>query len=167
MPFRVVGEWPDDEARRDEIAVYYKLLHSSDAYLGEFLAELDESPRKTVVLFFGDHFPGLFPEIHNNEDEEKRSAAQETPYFVYANFESELTATDLPTTTPNCLVNTTFNALGVKKPALYYLLDEVCGEVPILSHTYLGEEGYEDSEAMRAYEMVTYDLLGGEKYWTK
>ena len=169
MPFQVSGEWPEDEDRRKEIAVYYKLLNTSDRYLGEFIAELDKSPRKTVVLFFGDHFPGLFPEIHDDEDDiEKQTVAQKTPYFMYSNFDGGFGKKSLPTTTPNCLVNTILNSLGAKKPTLYYLLDEVCSEVPVLTNRYLGEAGYDEtSKVMKDYEMVTYDLLGGGKYWVR
>ena len=73
-------------------------------------------------------------------------------------------AKKLPTTSPNCLSNTLLDTLGAKKPAGFYLVEEVCREVPVLSASYLGEGGVEE-EALEKYKLVNYDILGGEKYW--
>ena len=74
---------------------------------------------------------------------------------------------DLPTTSPNCLMNTVYDLLGVEKPALYYLVEEVCREAPILSRTYYWAEDRElqMTEALRDYELVNYDVLAGKHYW--
>ena len=80
-------------------------------------------------------------------------------------FEIPTEGVDLPTTTPNCLMNTVYNLLGVEKPALFYLLDEVCTETPVLSAAYYGKETPEMTEALRDYELVNYDVLAGKHYW--
>ena len=74
---------------------------------------------------------------------------------------------DLPTTTPNCLSNTLLDILGVKKSTLYYLVDEVCSTTPILAPSFYAGEEPEDSEVLREYELVNYDILNGEQYWFK
>lgn len=73
----------------------------------------------------------------------------------------------LPTVTPNCMVNTMFDALDVKKPALFYLVGEVCETTPILTSTYLGAEAPTDSVILQDYQLVNYDILNGERYWLK
>lgn len=161
-------------------------LHNGDEYIGEFLAELDELGEPTVVLWFGDHTVGVLNEYARSDDKAKQDLSHLTPYLVYANFEIESPYTeaevaelneavlgfeiptegvDLPTTTPNCLMNTVYNLLGVEKPALFYLLDEVCTETPVLSAAYYGKETPEMTEALHDYELVNYDVLAGKHYW--
>lgn len=154
-----------DDGARGNVETYLQMLHNSDAYLGEFLEKLGELSEDTVVLFFGDHSPGIFPLVNDAEEKEVRDLARLTPYFIWANF--GLAPESLPTTTPNCLVNTMYNLLNVKKPVLGYLLDEICTETPILTPAYFDDEAPFQSTELSEYELVNYDILGGEKYWVK
>ena len=155
----------DDDWTKEQVENYLQTLHYSDQYLGEFLAKLDQSKEKTVVLFFGDHSPGVFPRVNDHAKKEVRDLARLTPYFVYANFKMEKAEPKLPTTTPNCLTNTMLNGLNVKKPAMFYLLDEICKETPILTPNYFGEKAPFQSTKLSSYELLNYDILGGKKYW--
>ena len=177
--------WP--RGRDDyNLAVHWQSIHNGDQYLADFLAEVAELDEPTVVLFFGDHAPGLYSEYKDSDDPLEERRVHLTPYLVYANFEIESPYTeaeaaelneavlgfeiptegvDLPTTTPNCLMNTVYNLLGVEKPALFYLLDEVCAETPVLSAAYYGKEAPEMTEALHDYELVNYDVLAGKHYW--
>lgn len=162
--FEVAELRNDEDGRKEKIETYYQTLHESDKYLGEFIDKLEKSDEKTVVLFFGDHSAGLFHELNDSEDtSEEFTLSRTTPYFIYANFELE--KSDLPKTTPNCLVNTLYNKLGVKKPTMSYLLDKLCAEQPILVGTYFGYKVPEETEILNEYRLVTYDILGGKKYW--
>lgn len=182
--YEEIDFWPI--GREDyNLAVHWQSIHNGDQYLADFLAELDELDEPTVVLFFGDHAPGLYGDYKDSEDAEVERLAHLTPYLIYANFdiespytekevaemnaavglEFETEGVDLPTTTPNCLMNTVYNLLGIEKPALFYLLDEVCTETPILSAAYYGKDAPEMSEALRDYELVNYDVLAGKHYW--
>lgn len=163
----------------------FQSLHNADKYLGEFIEELDDLDERTVVLWFGDHAAGLLDEYYASDDKEERDLAQLTPYFIYANFDIESPWTarqaaalnkelgftyptkgvNLPTTTPNCLLNTMYNILGVEKPALFYLVDEVCEETPILMSKYFAGNTPEMTEALLEYQLVNYDVLSGKHYW--
>lgn len=164
----------------------FQSLHEADAYLGEFIDELDKLDERTVVLWYGDHAMGMLDEYTNSSDKSERDIAHLTPYFVYANFDIESPYTtqavatmntkqgidtdgvrgvDLPTTSPNCLQNTMYDILNIEKPAFFYLLSEVCEEVPILTQAYLAGENIIKSTALREYELVNYDLLYGKHYW--
>lgn len=163
----------------------FQSLHNADKYLGEFIEELDDLDERTVVLWFGDHAAGILDEYAKSDDKEERDLAQLTPYFIYANFDIESLWTvrqaaalnkelgftyptkgvDLPTTTPNCLLNTMYNILGVEKPALFYLVDEVCEETPILTSKYFAGNTPEMTEALLEYQLVNYDVLSGKHYW--
>jgi len=155
----------EDESDRQAAEVYLQTLHNSDKYLGEFIQKLQDFDEPTVVLFYGDHSPGVFSIVHSSEDETMRNLSQLTPYFIYANFELTTETKTLPTTTPNCLSNTLYNLLNVQKPATHYLLEAVCQEQPILSRLYLGDRTLETTEALHDYELLNYDILGGKQYW--
>ena len=166
LDFKIIGGLETDLERQMWVESYFQTLHSSDAYLGEFLEALDQSDEKTVVLFYGDHSGGVITAVAAHEDKEVRDLSRLTPYFIYANFDLG-GAKKLPTETPNCLVNTMYNLLNVQKPALNYLLDEVCMQTPILDSMYLGEAGPFQSTEISEYELINYDVLGGEQYWYK
>ncbi|MDR3297976.1 MAG: sulfatase-like hydrolase/transferase [Candidatus Nomurabacteria bacterium] len=154
-----------DEQRRSDIAIYYQTLHNSDAYLGELISALDQLDKKVAMLFFGDHSAGIFDLTNGNEQKEVRDLSRITPYFIYTNFETGQKDKTLPTTTPNCLTNTLFNHLNLQKLPLYYLLDDICQQAPILTPAWYGEKAPFESTELSAYRLITYDILGGKKYW--
>lgn len=167
------------EEQRSKIETYYQTIHESDKYLGEFVAALDELDEPTVMLFFGDHSAGLFNDVALSPDPEVRNLSRMTPYFMYFNqrvlMPWMLSSTDiddrmmmnLPMTTPNCLGNALFTQLGAKRPDFYFLVEKVCAETPILSRFYFGDRTPEMTPTLKNYELVNYDILGGERYFLK
>lgn len=166
----------------------YQSLHESDAYLGNFIAQLDELDEKTVVLWFGDHAMGMLDRYNKSENKTERDLSHLTPYFIYTNFDlpasseallkdntkklgfdlskfSGISSVDLPTTSPNCLQNTMYNLLNLQKPAFFYLLDDVCTNNPVLTHAYLGNNNPVYNDALHKYQLVNYDILLGKQYW--
>ncbi|MFV0484733.1 MAG: LTA synthase family protein [Candidatus Saccharimonadales bacterium] len=156
-----------EEQRRSDISIYYQMLHNSDEYLGELIAELDKSDKKVAMLFFGDHSAGIFDLTNGSENKDIRDLSRVTPYFIYTNYDTETSnaSKTLPTTTPNCMTNTMLNRLELQKPTLYYLLDDICEQTPILTPAWFEETGPFDTTELSAYQLVTYDILGGKKYW--
>lgn len=154
-----------DEEHRQQIATYYQSLHNSDAYLGEFIDSLEKIDKKVAVLYFGDHSAGLFDIVKDNENKQVRDLAQLTPYFVYTNYDAEYQSRHLPTVSPNCIVNSTFNVLNWQKSARYYFLDEVCSTTPILSLSYYDDSELVDSETIKKYRLLIYDILSGKNNW--
>lgn len=165
---------------------YFETVHHADEYLGEFVRALDQLEERTVVLWFGDHAPALLNEVLRSADPTEQDLARLTPYFIYANFDldedrvteiAETTATpmeipdlevqgvDLPIVTPNCLLNTMYNILGVEKPLLMYVVDDVCRETPILARVYSQSTKLPETKLLSNYELITYDLLYGKHYW--
>jgi hypothetical protein len=54
-----------------------------------------------------------------------------------------------------------------QKDPLYYLIDDACREQPILSTSYLDGADFELTETLQNYQLLTYDILGGQRYWIK
>ena len=167
------------EEERKLAEIYLESLHNSDAYLGEFLENLEKLDEKTVVLWYGDHAPGIFNRLIESTDKETNDLAHLTPYFIWANFDltsvkpvensantERATSVDsLPTTTPNCLVPTLFSLLNLEKPAYLNLVSAVCAENPILDSTYFASSTPVNTETLKDYEFLIYDTLGGSQYW--
>ncbi len=165
--FAVTNDDIEDQ-RKSDIAIYYQSLHNSDQYLGEFIDEINKLDEKVVILFFGDHAAGLFDNVNSHESKQIRDLARVTPYFVYSNYDSGFRGKQsLPTTTPNCMVNTMLNGLKWQKDSLYYMVDQVCENEPVLAASYMEGREVHMADVMDDYELVTYDILGGKKYWTK
>ncbi len=154
----------ENTKEKSAIETYLTTVNNADKYLGEFIEKLNSFDEKTVVLFYGDHSAGVFPDLVSNEKKEAREITHKTPYFIYANFDLDSDTKDLPETTPNCLSNTLFNLLNVQKPTVFYLLDAVCEESPVLAKTYYEDGGPFASTAISEYELITYDLVVGNQW---
>ncbi|MBQ3430475.1 sulfatase-like hydrolase/transferase [Candidatus Saccharibacteria bacterium] len=157
--------------RREEIEGYLKRLNKSDEYLGELISEIDNLGEKTVVLFFGDHSPGLFPERRREESLEEVKRTSLTPYFIYANYDLEnedyVRGGKLETVTPNCMVAKMKELVKLPETALGMLTREVCEETPVLTSLYYDYEEIEETELLKKYELTTYDLVAGKRYFRK
>lgn len=165
-----VGGMEDEPEQKSSVETYLETLHSSDRYLGEFIDELDKLPEKTVVLFYGDHSPGVFSKTNDHTDKNIRDISRRTPYFIYTNFtphDASGKGHKLPTITPNCFNNTVLDILNIKKPAYLYLTNQVCKSTPILTQAYYGDGAPFKSTVLSEYELLNYDILGGKQYWTQ
>ena len=178
-----------EQSEKDSIETYLMTAHKSDQYLGEFIEKLKTFDEKTIVLMYGDHAPGVYPDVLENKDHKVSNLIRLTPYIIYANFDFQsgfdinstknstteadfsdvLTgySTELPVTTPNCLTNLMLNIFSLQKPSNYYLLDTVCKENPILTDVYFGNKSPFDSTELSAYNLLTYDLVAGKQYSQK
>ncbi len=171
----------------DDVELTYENMHHADEYLGEFIEKLDKLDERTVVIWFGDHAAGALSDYATSDDQSLVNLVHLTPYFVYANFDLEnrfskdavkelnqelgfdfsmVKGVDLPTVSPNCLVNTMYDLIGSQKPTLMYLEDAVCEDAPILAPSFYNEENpLEVTDVLDEYELVNYDLSSGKKYW--
>ncbi len=152
-----------DDAKRNAIETYLMTAHLSDQYLGEFYDKLQKLDEKTVVLLYGDHSPGVFPDVIESKDKAVSDQARHTPYLIFANF--DLGNAELPTTTPNCLSNTMFNMLNLNKPDYYYLLDKICEEEPVLTDSNYINGAPIMNTALSQYELLSFDLAAGKQYY--
>ncbi len=89
----------EEEVRK--VNQYLTCADLSDQAFEYLLEELGKSERKTVVLLFGDHQPGLLISEHYVDTEEGVDPDYTVPYFLWANFDMEF---DAPAyTSPNYL----------------------------------------------------------------
>ena len=168
VQFKVSETSNTEKDNTQSIETYLQTLHESDKYLGEFINSLQQLDKKVAVLYFGDHSAGVFNTLNENKDKEASDLTRVTPYFIWTNYDSGLQAgSKLPTTTPNCMMNTMFNQLRWQKDPFYYLVDDVCASEPILTPTFLEGREFEMTETLQDYQLLVYDYLGGQRYWAK
>ncbi len=113
---------------------YLTLISETDRAVEYLISELSEFPEDTIVLFFGDHFPGLnhnfFEEVHGGELEtlEERMLLYKVPYFIWANY-------DIPEsygneTSLNYLSVQLLETAGITFSPFYTFLDECRKVIP-------------------------------------
>lgn len=158
------------EARRNAEHYARGLRHSDDA-LRHFLAGVRRSGENTVVLFYGDHQPALWPESVRRANGVR--AMLETPFFVWTNIR-DLPARTLPTTSPIYFADHIFAAADAAVPPYYALLTRLERKIPAMSHQMtIGPDNrrVEQSELpvearrlLNDYRLVQYDLSVGKGY---
>jgi phosphoglycerol transferase MdoB-like AlkP superfamily enzyme len=137
---------------------YSRLEMTLDAikYLEQEINTMDE---KTLVVIYGDHHPDN--QFIVNPVNDLRSYT--TPVFIMANF--ELPDTEIGIISPNQLSNTVFNMFNWKKPAIYYLLDDLAKEAPVLTvknSEFAGINSSEYDGIIREYDIYEYAMLFGD-----
>jgi phosphoglycerol transferase MdoB-like AlkP superfamily enzyme len=167
-PIPVSGVGGDAER---QAAGYARGLAYTDAALHRFLGSLRRSPEKTVVVFYGDHQPPLWPRSVYDRNGERRM--HETPWFVWANF-TRLPHRPLPTTSAIYFMPMVFRAVGAPLPPYYALLTELQRRIPAMEQgryvdpaDRMVDESRLSPRARRLlhdYRLVQYDLSVGHRY---
>jgi hypothetical protein len=155
----------------DRIGQYARGLEHSDAALTEFLADLEASDEKSVVLFYGDHLPGIYDSDVKNANDDGLGLYQ-TPFFVW-NSEGNVHR-PTPLTSPAFFLPLVYRVADAPVPPYFALLDRLHDHVSALQQgrivTSDGEETPEDSLDPRSAELledarlVQYDFSIGERY---
>lgn len=146
------------EGEKNRINDYMELLHSSDSALTGLIDMIDKRSKKTMVVFWGDHLPGVYPDLLEGDD----GLAFKTPFFIYSNFKEE--KGDVGTISPNYISSETLDYIGAKKPPFYYLLDDMKKENPIFTSIHFNGDKPNQSEVLSDYEMIQYDIMRGNGY---
>ena len=167
-PIRETGVSGDAASQAGD---YQRGLRHSDEALRGFLGSLRGSDEKTVVVFYGDHLPGFWPQRVREQNGDRRM--RETPYFIWSSF--GLTgARRTSTLSPMYLLPHALDRVGTVLPPYYVLLDRMSRELPGLEPgRYIDRD---DEEVRRRdlspsarrllhdYRLVQYDLSVGHRY---
>jgi hypothetical protein len=150
-PMRVKGRGLDVP----NLDQYARGISLTDEATREFLARLERSPEETVVVFFGDHLPGIYSGdlVRGATDSLYR-----TPYFVWANFDTP--ATSGPSVlTANELLPLVFSTADADVPGYVELLRQLPPD-----GTPPGVMTGPQRQAVEDYRLVQYDWLSGGGY---
>jgi phosphoglycerol transferase MdoB-like AlkP superfamily enzyme len=155
----------------DRIGQYARGLEHSDAALEQFLADLEASDEKSIVLFYGDHLPGIY-------DSEVKDAnggglgLYQTPFFVWSSEGNK--PRPMPLTSPAFFLPLVYRTADAPVPPYLALLDRMYDHVSALQHgriiTSDGAETPESSldprstQLLEDLRLVQYDFSIGQRY---
>ena len=158
---------------------YLSLLHQSDEALEEFLQELADFPEKTIVLFFGDHFPAvenqLYEELYggalNTLDEQL--LLHKIPFFLWANY--DIAQQEVDCTSLNYLGCYLLELAGLEIPPYFQFLGTLQEHIPSVSangYYSLSQQRFlpiseaegEEAQWLNLYEQLQYNSLFDNKH---
>lgn len=79
-PIQVYGD--TNPSHKNQVLYYTKQIHEMDAFIGNLIQSLEEYPEDVILVFYGDHLPGLG---YESADLKKANKFQ-TPYVIWDNF---------------------------------------------------------------------------------
>ena len=140
------------------VQAYLEGISRSDKAMKNFLSEIEKLNEKTIVVFWGDHWPGIYGEMF--EKELNKNDIRRTPLFVYSNFKKE--KQDLGTSSLIYNQILSLNAFNSKLSPFQYLLSDLREKYPALTKQFVKID--EKSDILKDFEMIEYDILSGNKY---
>lgn len=140
------------------VQAYLEGISRSDKAMKNFLSEIEKLNEKTIVVFWGDHWPGIYGEMF--EKELNKNDIRRTPLFVYSNFKKE--KQDLGTSSLIYNQILALNAFHSKLSPFQYLLSDLREKYPALTKQFVKTD--EKSDVLKDFEMIEYDILSGNKY---
>jgi Sulfatase len=154
----------------DDIGQYARGLTYTDRALHGFLDGLRHLGEPTVVVFYGDHLPGVYPDSVF-EDNTAR-ALHQTPFLVWASFAGP--RRQEPVTSPIFFMDLALERADATVPPYYAMLHLLRQQVPAMDggmtfdargHLVRGTALPADARRlMRDYRLVQYDLSFGSRY---
>lgn len=166
LPYLVKGE--DSMAVRSYL---HDVAYSSEA-LNDFLTKLDKLPERTLVVFWGDHLPGIYSE----EIQEKNQGhpLHETEFLMYDN--RHQLNNERVTTSPFYFAADLFQQGRLQMTGFQQLLVELQNELPAFEKGMYYQSGQWFKEARlnkkqekiyQDYQMIQYDITSGNQYSLK
>lgn len=166
-PAHVTG--PDGEPI-DDVSHYVRGLEHSDEALEDLIGDLSRSHERTLLVFYGDHLPGIYPDSVFSANGAR--ALMRTPFLVWANFPGP--DDEQPLTSPTHFMDLLFERANAAVPPYYALLHELRQEMPAMDNgRFYDPEGHPLRRAdlspralqlLHDYRLVQYDLSVGRRY---
>lgn len=158
---------------------YLTLVKESGAALKEFLQQLEQRPRKTYVVFFGDHQPwvdeAFYSQYESGQDAQEHLRYQ-VPYFIWCNQSQE--EQQLPLCGLNDLQLYLAGQAGLPLTGYQKLLAQVAQRYPVVcaqgvmaaDGSWLDEKQIAEDDLLNLYRTAVYAHMNEperlENFWT-
>ena len=158
---------------------YLTLVKESGAALKEFLQQLEQRPRKTYVVFFGDHQPwvdeAFYSQYESGQDAQEHLRYQ-VPYFIWCNQSQE--EQQLPLCGLNDLQLYLAEQAGLPLTGYQKLLAQVAQRYPVVcaqgvmaaDGSWLDEKQIAEDDLLSLYRTAVYAHINEperlENFWT-
>lgn len=158
---------------------YLTLVKESGAALKEFLQQLEQRPRKTYVVFFGDHQPWVdeaFYSQYESEQDAQEHLRYQVPYFIWCNQSQE--EQQLPLCGLNDLQLYLAGQAGLPLTGYQKLLAQVAQRYPVVcaqgvtaaDGSWLDEKQIAEDDLLSLYRTAVYAHINEperlENFWT-
>lgn len=160
----------EDNSGISSLENYLQDISYSSQSLKAFTEELKKLSRRTLVVFWGDHLPGIYSDTIQNSNE--KHTLHETQFLMFDS-QGELEKTEAPVTSPFYFAADLMNQTNQQTTGFYQLLLALQNELPAFERELYYQEGQwhreaqlnkKQAELYPAYEMIQYDIVSGEKY---
>lgn len=168
----------DSRANCSQTRQYLTLVKESGKALKEFLQQLEQRPRKTYVVFFGDHQPwvdeAFYSQYESGPDAQEHLRYQ-VPYFIWCNQSQE--ETQLPACGLNDLQLYLAQVAGLPLTGYQKLLAQVAQRYPVVcaqgvraaDGSWLDEKQIAEDDLLNLYRTAVYAHINEperlENFW--
>ncbi|SCB77929.1 LTA synthase family protein [Weissella bombi] len=188
MPY-YQGEYPNNHyqmtkpvvsgSTKTQIESYLAGVHESDLALEKLIKHVDNSKRPITLVFYGDHWPGIFTFVDPQNQAEE---AHETDYFIYQNDAAKKrrqaqSNISRPYASPSDFPALALDAMNVKISPFYALQTQVSEQLPAFANytrgKFVDEQGNtiktkqltsKQKRLLADFKLVQYDLSDGKHY---
>lgn len=170
-----------DTDKFPEAEQYINLIKESDTALQSLVSYFQNVPEKTVIVFFGDHRPGLSDDFYNYiageetgnlTDEKETELKYKIPFFIWANYDIE--EQYIECISANYLSGILCEICDIPMTGYQKYLEELRQTIPSISaRGYWDADGNyydvedEDSpyyETIQKYRCIQYNNMFGNRY---
>ncbi|MGG5310611.1 LTA synthase family protein [Enterococcus mundtii] len=162
----------EDDTGTDTLNNYLQDIAYSSQALKAFTEALKDTPRRTLVVFWGDHLPGIYSDEIKNKNE--KQALHQTEFLMFDTAgELEKRETNDAVTSPFYFAANLLEQTNQKTTGFYQLLLEMESAIPAFERELYFQNGQWGKEAQlnqaqeevyEAYRLIQYDLVSGEQY---
>ena len=144
------------------------VAYTSEA-LKEFIEAINQLTRPTIIVFWGDHLPSIYPDDILEENE--NVTAHLTEFLMYDTRDNSPTKEEI--ISPFYFPALVSQSEGIETTGFYEMLKEMHSFLPAFEkENYYYNQNWEKEVSLseqeeaifRAYEMIQYDMISGEKY---
>lgn len=163
--------------RSEEIQNYLEDIYISSNAFNQFIEKVTSREKRTIVVFYGDHLPGIYGEdiLEKNSFE----IVHQTPFIIFDNKNqidrNDLSGSGSMIVSPVYFSNLVLNNTSLPFSGYYQLLNNLYQKLPAFENGYYynGKDWNKkitDSQTLNLYKeymMIQYDIIQGKKYSEK
>ncbi|WP_461202236.1 LTA synthase family protein [Enterococcus sp. N342-3-1-2] len=158
------------DGNMDSLENYLQDVSYSSTALKEFISELSTLNRRTLVVFWGDHLPGIYSDAIKDQND---TATLHETQFLMVDSDGDFQQQDVAVTSPFYFAPTLLEESQQPTNGFYEMLLTLQEELPAFEtgQYYIGGQwqtqlslNKETQAVYDAYQMIQYDVLQGEQY---
>lgn len=158
------------EGNTDSIANYAQDVAYASAALQNFTKELSKLSRRTLVVFWGDHLPGIYSDA--TQAENSGTTLHETEFLLYDSAAKLANPESGQIISPFYFAPTLFQQAGQATTGFYQLLLDLQKVLPAFEKSMYYQDGQwqataslgDKEQLYKDYQMIQYDILAGKQY---